>query len=185
MCVCVCISKLHIEIPRHAYLQNTHTNTQTHYHIDLSIGVSHVADDAAILHPVELFSGNNILVTCKKKHFFSKNSNVMSKQSHCESKSWFQRVTIAFVCWKPCDYQSRSNACRCMGRSTSASYHHVHLPDDLTQLDHSEAVHAVWIRRDIFISLSSTNTAKNKWWQWIALLESQLIWCATRRQKHN
>lgn len=36
----------------------------THYHIDLSVGVSHVADDAAILHSVQLFSGDNVLVAC-------------------------------------------------------------------------------------------------------------------------
>lgn len=37
----------------------------THYHIDLSIGVSHIADNAAILHSVELFSSDNVLVACE------------------------------------------------------------------------------------------------------------------------
>ena len=37
-----------------------------------------------------------------------------------------------------------------MGLSTSASYHHVHLPDDLTQLHHSEAVHAAWRHTEMF-----------------------------------
>ena len=37
-----------------------------------------------------------------------------------------------------------------MGHGTSACYHHVHLADDLTQFDHSEAVHAAWIHTEIF-----------------------------------
>lgn len=39
----------------------------THYHIDLSIGVPHVADNAAVFHSVELLSGNNVLVAYFKK----------------------------------------------------------------------------------------------------------------------
>lgn len=45
-----------------------------------------------------------------------------------------------------------------MGLSTSASYHHVHLPDDLTQLDHSEAVHAVWMHTEIFPLVQAAQT---------------------------
>lgn len=37
-----------------------------------------------------------------------------------------------------------------MGQLTSASYHHVHLPDDLIQLDHSEAIHAAWTHMQFF-----------------------------------
>lgn len=37
-------------------------DTCTHYHINLSIGVSHIADNAAILHSVQLLSGNDVLV---------------------------------------------------------------------------------------------------------------------------
>lgn len=44
-------------------LQNTPLNKKTHYHVNLSIGVSHVADDAAVLHSVKLFPSDNILVT--------------------------------------------------------------------------------------------------------------------------
>lgn len=35
--------------------------------------------------------------------------------------------------------------------STSAGDHHVHLPDDFAQLDHSEAVHAARTHTDIYI----------------------------------
>lgn len=35
--------------------------------------------------------------------------------------------------------------------STGAGDHHVHLPDDFAQLDHSEAVHAARTRPDIYI----------------------------------
>jgi hypothetical protein len=34
-----------------------------------------------------------------------------------------------------------------MGELTSAGYHEVHLPNDLIQFDHSEAIHAAWKQR--------------------------------------
>lgn len=45
----------------------THIIKEMYYHINLCIRVSHVADDAAILHAVKLFSGNNILVAWIRK----------------------------------------------------------------------------------------------------------------------
>lgn len=38
---------------------------QTH-HIDLSVGVAHVAHDAAVLHPIQMFSGHHVLVSCRE-----------------------------------------------------------------------------------------------------------------------
>jgi len=81
--------------------------------------------------------------------------------------------------WKQCDIQIRSNGCHCMGRSTSASYHHVHLPDDLTQLDHSEAVHAVWKRTEVLSLDEAARTLlpqlKAHEGKYIVFLEPQVI----------
>lgn len=61
------------------------------------------------------------------------------------------------------DHGSRSNGCHSMWRRTSARYHHVHLPNDLAQLDHSEAIHAVRLNMQIFfISLSRTKRNPHK-----------------------
>lgn len=40
----------------------------THYHINLRVGVAHVADNAAILHSVQLLPGDNVLIALKKQN---------------------------------------------------------------------------------------------------------------------
>lgn len=36
----------------------------TGYHIDLRVGVTHVANDGAVLHAIQLVSGHHVLVPC-------------------------------------------------------------------------------------------------------------------------
>lgn len=53
-----------------------------------------------------------------------------------------------------------SNGRHCVKRRTSASYHHVHLADDLAQFDHSEAVHAVREHADVFPFVRAAQTVR-------------------------
>lgn len=36
------------------------------HHIDLRVGMAHVAHDAAVLHPIQVFSGHHVLVSCRQ-----------------------------------------------------------------------------------------------------------------------
>ena len=35
------------------------------HHVDLGVGVPHVADDATVLHPIQVFPGHHVLVACQ------------------------------------------------------------------------------------------------------------------------
>lgn len=105
-----------------------------YYHINLSIGVPHIADNAAVFHSVELLPGDNILVAYSKK------------------KSYRWELQVGTIMWRNIFPFIKMEQ---MGlnsiHSTSAGDHHVHQSDDFAQLDHSEAVHAARTHTDIYI----------------------------------
>lgn len=58
---CSLLSRAHIHVAATLVIHTVFT----HYHINLSVGVAHVAHNAAILHSVQLLPGDNVLIACK------------------------------------------------------------------------------------------------------------------------
>lgn len=49
------------------------------HHVDLGVGVPHVADDAAVLHAVQVLPGHHVLVACEAATWV-RNGNIGKKR---------------------------------------------------------------------------------------------------------
>lgn len=57
------------------YCQSLSEELEAPHHINLSIGVTHVADNGAVLHTVQLVPGHHILIPYRKTYVKSSNQH--------------------------------------------------------------------------------------------------------------
>lgn len=117
--------------PNHSHIEAyTRTHNMCLYQIYLTARVSHVADYAAILHFVQMFSHHNIFNPCREA--------VSKKKTKNRWKKKLIENNILIVLFKKKSINHRMTAVTCAGDD------HVYMSDYFTQFNYSEAIHAEW-----------------------------------------
>jgi len=103
------------------------------HHVDLGVGVPHVADDAAVLHPIQVFPGHHVLVACQTA---TSTINPRVRVPHLFALSFGKRWT-------------RSSGAHPLhptllrwGPRTCAGDNDVNLSDDFIEFHEPESIHA-------------------------------------------